>query len=38
VNCSGSVTMVDAMLVAQKVVGLISGFPCSPPPTPTPTP
>jgi len=38
VNCSGSVTMVDAMLVAQKVVGLIPEFPCAPPPPPTPTP
>jgi len=31
VNCSGSVTMVDAMLVAQKVVGLIPEFPCGSP-------
>jgi len=31
VNCSGSVTMVDAMLVAQKVVGLIGEFPCGSP-------
>ena len=38
VNCSGSVTMVDAMLVAQYVVGLIDEFPCGPPPSPTPTP
>jgi len=28
VNCSGGLTMVDAMLVAQKVVGLIQSFPC----------
>jgi hypothetical protein len=30
VNCSGAVTMVDAMLIAQKVVGLIPGFSCNP--------
>jgi hypothetical protein len=38
VNCSDTVTMVDAMLVAQYVVGLIPEFPCnvSPPPLPTP--
>jgi hypothetical protein len=29
--CSATVTMVDAMLVAQKVVGLIAEFPpCAP--------
>jgi hypothetical protein len=27
VNCSGGVSMVDAMLIAQKVVGLIGEFP-----------
>jgi len=39
VNCSDTVTMVDAMLVAQYVVGLIPEFPCnvSPPLTPAPT-
>jgi hypothetical protein len=31
VNCSGSATMVDAMLIAQYVVGLIDEFPaCGP--------
>jgi hypothetical protein len=39
VNCSGAPTMVDAMLIAQKVAGLIDAFPCSSPsPTPTPSP
>jgi len=28
VNCSGDVSMVDAMLIAQSVVGLIDHFPC----------
>jgi hypothetical protein len=36
VNCTGTVTMVDAMLIAQKVAGLIDGFPCSTLPTTTP--
>jgi len=31
VNCDDKVTMVDAMLVAQKVVGLIPEFPCGSP-------
>jgi hypothetical protein len=30
VNCSGSATMVDAMLIAQKVAGLIDEFSCVP--------
>jgi len=38
VNCSGQATMVDAMLIAQKVVGLIDEFPCGTLPTPTPGP
>jgi hypothetical protein len=28
VNCSGAVDIVDALLVAQRYVGLISNFPC----------
>jgi hypothetical protein len=28
VNCSGGIMMVDAMLIAQKVVGLVPGLNC----------
>jgi hypothetical protein len=35
VDCSGSIDIVDALLVAQLYVGLISSFPCEVTPEPT---
>lgn len=38
VDCDGSVTIINAMLIARYSAGLISRLPCEVQPTPEPTP